>query len=68
MLPENGLEMSGVAFTNILDAEVVDDEGEYNGAPLVAPQALGGVSLVVALGVETLVRRSLASLPAWGRP
>ena len=52
MLLENGLEMSGVVFTNVLDAEVVNDEEEYNRAPLVAPQARGGVGLVVALCVE----------------
>ena len=58
--------MFGVAFTNVLDAKVVDNEGEYNGAPLVVPQARGGVGLVIALGVEAFSEEFIGKFASLG--
>ncbi len=49
---ENLGKMVGVFFANIFYAEVVDAEGEGNGAPIVSPEAQCGWALMVAMFVE----------------
>ncbi len=49
---ENLGEMVGVFFANVFYAEVVDAEGEGNGAPIVSPEARCGWALMVAMFVE----------------
>ena len=43
-----------MALVHELDAKVVNNEDEDNRAPLVSPQARGGVALVVAVFVQSL--------------
>jgi hypothetical protein len=51
---ENFGEMIGVFFANIFIAEVVDAEGEGDGAPIVSPEARrGSRALMVAMFVES---------------
>ena len=52
MLEEDVAKVVGVAFVDILNAEVVNDEAEEDWAPLVAPEAWGCGTLVVACLVE----------------
>ena len=49
---ENLGKMVGVFFANIFYAEVVNAEGEGNGAPIVSPEAQCGCALMVAMFVE----------------
>ena len=51
---EEGLEVEGVSFANVLNAEVVHEEAEYDGAPVVLPQTWGGGALVVVVLLEAL--------------
>ena len=60
------MEMSGVAFANILNAKVVIYEGECSGAPLVVPQARGGVGVVIALGVEAFSEEVIGKFASLG--
>ncbi len=50
---ENLGEMVGMIFSNVLYAEVVNAEGEGNGAPIVSPEARCGWALMVAMFVES---------------
>jgi hypothetical protein len=39
-------------FSNVLDAEVVNDEGEQDGTPFVAPEALWVLASVISMWCE----------------
>ena len=54
MLLENVVEVKGVAFTNIFDAKVINDEEKHDGTPLVAPEARSSKILVLTVLVEAL--------------
>ena len=43
-------------LAHVLDAEVINDEGEHDGLPFVVPQAWRGIKLVVACIVETFFK------------
>ena len=45
--------MESVAFSHILDTEVINKQSEYNGAPFVTPHARDDATLVVAVLFET---------------
>ena len=51
--------VKGVLFADIFDTEVVNDEGEHDGSPLVAPKARSAFTLVVAFVGETLSEEGL---------
>ena len=51
---ENPGEMVGVFFADIFYAEVVNAEGEEDGAPIVLPEARCGRVLMVAMFVESI--------------
>ncbi len=50
---ENLGEMVGVFFAGVFYSEVVDAEGEGDGAPIVSPEARCGRALMVAMFVES---------------
>ena len=52
MLEEGVVKVVGVAFVDVFYAEVVNNEAEEDWAPLVAPEAWDGGTLVVACIVE----------------
>ncbi len=47
VLLESLLKMIQVGVANVLDCEVVNNEGKHDGAPLVLPEAWGGGGFVV---------------------
>ena len=53
---EDGLEAEGVSFANVLNAEVVYEEAEYDGAPFVSPQPWGGNALVVVVILNAVLK------------
>ena len=56
MLDEDVAKVIGVAFVDVFYAKVVNDEAEEDRAPLVAPEAWGGGTLVVTRLVETFFK------------
>ena len=53
MFVENLGKMVGVFFSDIFYAEVINAEGEGDGAPIVLPEARCGRALMVAMFVES---------------
>ena len=53
MLEEDIAKVIGVAFFDVFYAKVVNDKAEEDWAPLVAPEAWGGWTLVVTRLVES---------------
>ena len=47
-------EVDGVTLANIFDAKIVHDKSEDDRAPLVAPKARSGGTLVIAMLLEVL--------------
>ncbi len=47
MLLESLSKMIQVGVTDVLDCEVINNEGKHDGAPLVLPEAWGGGCFVV---------------------
>ena len=56
MLEEDVAKVIGVDFVNVFYAEVVNDYIEEDWAPLVAPEAWGGRTLVVTSLVEAFFK------------
>ena len=52
VLEEDVAKVVGMAFANIFDAKVIDNESEEDWAPLVAPYARAGGELIVTCLVE----------------
>ena len=46
-----------MTFTDIFNTKVVDDEAEEDGTPFVMPQALSGVTLLVAMFGEAFFKK-----------
>ncbi len=61
-LLENIAEMVEVFYPNILHPKVIDYETELDGPPFVAPEACGGVGLVISLskkaGLEEIIGKN----------
>mmetsp|Transcript_14926 Transcript_14926/g.34660 ORF Transcript_14926/g.34660 Transcript_14926/m.34660 type:complete len:283 (+) Transcript_14926:1156-2004(+) len=56
---ENVDEVLCVFLANILHSEVINDEGELDGSPLVEPEAVDDGALVVAVGLEAFLEQFL---------
>ena len=56
MFVENLGKMVNVFFVDIFYVEVVNAEGEGDGAPIVSPEARCGRALMVAMFVEVVLR------------
>ena len=56
MLEEDVAKVIGVAFVDVFYAEVVNNYAEEDWAPLVAPEAWGGWTLVVTCIVQALFK------------
>jgi hypothetical protein len=65
---EHIAEMVEVFEPKILHPKVINNETELDGTPFVAPEAWGGFGLIISFSKKTDWRRSLARMPAWGRP
>ena len=52
---EGVVQVVGVTVANLFDAEMVNDEGEHDGAPLVSPEARIGGALVAASNIEVFL-------------
>ena len=65
---ENVQEVVEVFDSNIFHTKVIYNEAELDGTPFVAPEARGGFSFIIAFSKKAGWRRSLARMPAWGRP
>lgn len=48
MLIEHGKKMVGMFLADVLHAKIINDQDELDGAPVVAPQARGGLRFVVS--------------------
>ena len=57
---ESCLEVEGVAFADVLNAKVVNEQAEHNWAPGVAPEAGSDGALVVAVDFEALFEEGLS--------
>ena len=67
VLLEDVAEMKGLAFTNVLNSEVIDNEGKYNGLPLVKPDAKFCGNLVVAGFMEACDEEVVGKLVSLGK-
>jgi hypothetical protein len=65
---ENVQEVVEVFNSNIFHTKVIYNEAELDGTPFVAPEARGGFSFIKPSARRRDWRRSLARMPAWGRP
>ena len=63
MLFEESLEMESVALSDIFNTKVIDKQSKHNGAPFVAPQAMIGGALVLAVLLETFFEENVCQRP-----
>ena len=53
--------MLGMFFANVFDAEVINDEAETDGAPIVLSETRADFALPISLGVEALFEEVLGN-------
>ena len=67
VLIEDVAEVKGMAFTNVFNAEVIDNEGEYDMSPLVNPEARCGGSLLVDRFMKACCKEVVGELASLGK-
>ena len=59
MFSEDLFKVKGVEFTNISNAKIINNQEKCNRTPFVAPEARSEGKLVVVMGVDTFIEKSV---------
>ena len=59
VLLQDCFEVDGLALANVLVAKIFDDKSEDDGSPLMAPEARGDGTLVIAMLLEALLKEDV---------